>query len=249
MEWSAQQSVDVRYAALSDPPDGLPKAFVFRRGRWEPAAARDDITQVERHGIDNPAGNGDTPTAHKVLPIECWEANVVWAENVIASASSLPQVSTLFAGFSIANLFGIHHDTFSSHVLVNVFLSCQGTTIALNLYIAVAVSTLCMKATRQIASDRRVLIDRSRYGKGNVVFIGKHGENVAPCHGIMANHHHIIDNSMKMFMWSIVSYLVAIFAWAIDQLEYQSTLLVVTPVAMSGLYLFVTLFQFGHSLI
>jgi len=225
-----------------------PTPYVFRRGDWVNAGDASDITAEEKRGIDEVGGNDDTPTAHALLAQEPFEGTVKWAEGRIASASTIPMLSTFFAGFAIANLFGLDPNKFHTMHGLNVFMFCQSATIALNLHAAVTVAYLCMRSGEWLASDKRVLVDTARREKDNRAYIGNHGEHVASSHALMANHSYLIRNGIKEFVWSIVFYLGAIVALVADQYDLGTLICVAVPLAIGASVLFYDMRQMGMSL-
>ena len=133
-----------------------PTCYVFRRGQWVKASEA-KLSALERAGIENPEGNGDTPTAWRVLPQEHYSGCNEWSEKKLEAASQLPTVSTLIVGFAVANIFGLERDTFKSALLLDLYCLCLATTIAANLFISIVLSFMVAKANNLLARDRRAL--------------------------------------------------------------------------------------------
>ena len=93
-----------------------PTVQVLRRGEWVDGQ-KTVLTRREQKAIDNPL---DGRTVHKVLPCKQYKVDVLWAESMLTSSNLLPTISTLFAGFSITNLFESDAGAFNSRALLNI---------------------------------------------------------------------------------------------------------------------------------
>ena len=221
-----------------------PVCYVFRRGNWVKASdAR--LSALEREGIFNPEGNGDTPTAWRILPEEHYRGNNEWAEKKLEAAAQLPTVSTLVVGFAVANVFELDKGTFESKVLLDCYCFCLATTIAANLFISIVLSFMISKANNLLAQDRRE-VESGRWHAQNRAHIGAHGEHVSRAHAYIANHFNIIAQSNKLFLMSITAYVAALGIFVVDQLPRRTVYCVIVPTVAGTVGLFKTLFDIGE---
>ena len=230
-------------------PETRPVPYVYRRGKWVKASeAR--LNPMERAGIENPDGNGDTPTAWRLLPEAEYRGNIAWAEKKIEAASQLPTVSTLIAGFAVANLFEVDRSAFAGDARLAAYCFFLACTIGANLYISIVLSFLTAKGTSIVARDQRE-IDSGRYfGKrgssANRAFVGAHGEHVCRAHAYVASNYSIIDFSTRLFLLSILSYVCAIGVFVVDQLPAPTAVVTVAPTLAGTVYLYRTLYAMGE---